>query len=446
VVRARRILLGILLACLACAPSYVKKSAPVLDRLSREDYDEALSTVENLKSDPFLYLVEKGTILHYAGRYEESNQVLTEAEELREDLIVPSITEGTVSLVTSDLARSYGGEDYEDIFINYYKILNYLFLSQFDEALVEARKVDIKLKALEDLYEGKLTHTSDAFMRYLTGVLYEFDKDYNNAFIAYELSYRAYGRYSELYETEAPPFLAEDLVRTAVWSNLPEKTEYYRGQFSGLNRSSFSLSDTGQVLLIFENGILPHKEEKVVEMLIPREEEPYLAKIALPTIGEKRAFFSRAKVRVGLTDERTWIAEDLQAIAIQNLKDRELRDIARAAARAGLKYALTEGSKKVGERLGRDEDDTTSTERSEILGKVFGVAANLFGYATERADLRSWRSLPQNVQLGKVVVPEGTYDVHILLLDAGGRVSRTVTYPDVQVNEGEITLLRYRSY
>lgn len=442
----KRGLLLIIFILGGCAPSYVNRSQPIVQNLSHEDYREALSAVERLKNDPFLYLVEKGTILHYAGKYDESNRLFSQAEQLREELIVPSITEGAFSLLTSDIVRSYPGEDYEDIFINYYKILNYIFLGEYDEALVEARKVDAKLKVLNDIYEGKLTHKSDAFIRYLTGVVYEFDQDWNNAFIAYEQSYNAYKEYKELYGIEFPTFLPSDIVRTAIWAGLYEEAEYYRELFPELKGRSFPYEDYGEILFIFENGLLPHKEEKIVETLIPQDEEVYLLKIAFPTIKRKKPLFSRAKVRVDHTEQASSIVEDLQGIAIQNLKDREVRELVRAAARAGLKYALTKGSKKVGERLGKSEEDTTSTERSKVLGKLFGAIANLFGYATEHADLRSWRSLPQNIQLAKIELPEGIYDVDVLLLDKRGRVIRTVGFSEVEVGEGETTLLRYRSY
>ncbi len=445
-VAAKKVFFLILLILTGCAPSYVKKSAPVLDGLSREDYEEALAALERLKNEPFLYLVEKGTILHYAEKYEESNEAFREAEQLREELIVPSITEGTISLLTSDVVRSYAGEDYEDIFINYFSILNYLFLDEYEEALVEARKVDIKLKVLEELYEGTLTHKNDAFMRYLTGVLYELEGSYNDAFIAYEKSYNAYAEYGELYGMDGPDFLRSDLVRTALWSNLFEEAEYYRELFPELDDRSFPSGGFGELLCIFENGLLPHKEEKIIEAPIPHDDEVYLLKIAFPVIGRKEAFFSRARVRVGDLRKESSIVEDLHAIAIQNLKDRELREIARAATRTALKYVITQQSRKVGEKLGKEKNDTTSTERSKALGWLFGSIANLFGYATEHADLRSWRSLPQNIQLLRLELPEGSYDVQVQLLDRKGRVARTISYSQVSVKEGEISFLRYRSY
>ena len=442
----KRIPLFILLLAIGCAPSYVKRSAPVLDRLSREDYEEALSAVEGLKNEPFLYLVEKGTILHYAERFDESNEVFSEAERLREDLIVPSISEGAVSLITSDAERSYPGEDYEDLFINYFKILNYVFLGEYEEALVEARIVDVKLRGLDDLYEGKLTHKNDAFMRYLTGVLYELEGSYNDAFIAYEKSYRAYEQYTELYGSEHPSFLGPELVRTALWSGLDEEAAHYREVFRNLEDSSFAWEGSGEILFIFENGLLPHKTETKIDAPIPHDEGVYLFKIAFPKIEEKEARFSGAEIRVDGVGRKCWLAEDLQAIAIRNLKDRELRDVARAAARAALKYALTKKGEDVGERLGGEKDDSTATERSKALGKLFGFLTNLFGYATERADLRSWRSLPQDIYISRLGLTEGTYDVRISLLDRRGKVARTVTYPEVEVKEGKIAFLRYRSY
>jgi hypothetical protein len=448
VVTARnvRFLLVVVTIVSGCSPSYIKKSKPVIDRLSHEDYDEALRAVETLSNDPFLYLVEKGTVLHYAEQYEQSIEAFLEAERVREELIVPSISEGAVSLVTSDATRSYPGEDYEDIFINYFNILNYLHLGEYDEALVEARKVDVKLRVLEDGYEGQLSHRHDAFIRYLTGVLYEVEGSYNDAFIAYEKSLDGYADYGELYGIGPPPWLSSDLVRTALWSGLYDEADQYREEFPELAGTTFSDSGRGEILVIFENGLLPHKEERVVETPVPHDDEVYFAKIAFPALEKQEPFLSGMEVRVDGLEAEGWMGEDLHAIAIQNLEDRRLREIARVAARAALKYMLTDQSRKLGEKLGEEEGDTASTERSKALGWLFGGIANLFGWATERADLRSWRSLPHNVYLARLAVPEGIREVDLLLLDRRGRVVETVSYSDVEVVEGEITFLRYRSY
>ena len=76
--------------------------------------------------------------------------------------------------------------------MNVYLALNFAAQGLPDEALVEARKVDLKLKEYARQYEGKNAYQEDAFARYLSGILYESTGEINDAFIAYKKAYEAY--------------------------------------------------------------------------------------------------------------------------------------------------------------------------------------------------------------------------------------------------------------
>jgi hypothetical protein len=65
-----------------------------------------------------------------------------------------------------------------------------------------------------------------------------------------------------------------------------------------------------------------------------------------------------------------------------------------------------------------------------------GLAVNIAGFASERADLRSWRTLPARYRLAWLDLPPGSYD---LTLTFGGREGRTVK--DVRLRAGEYHFL-----
>ena len=100
--------------------------------------------------------------------------------------------------------------------INAFLALNYVEKGEPDEALVEARKVDEKLRVYAKEYDGKNTYKEDAFIRYLMGVLYESRGEINDAYISYKKAYETYAVYTKDYGTRAPSFLLDDLVRTAT--------------------------------------------------------------------------------------------------------------------------------------------------------------------------------------------------------------------------------------
>ena len=87
----------------------------------------------------------------------------------------------------------YAGEDHELVLMHYFKALNFLRMNQFDEALVECRRINNKLNLLNDRYEKKKNrYRRDAFALNLMGIAYEASGDVNNAFIAYRNAYEAY--------------------------------------------------------------------------------------------------------------------------------------------------------------------------------------------------------------------------------------------------------------
>jgi len=89
-------LLTILLVCafFAGCATYGSKMEETRLLFSQGEYDEALKKLEKTESgsSKLLYLLERGMILHYASRYEESNDIFEEAEILAEDLYTKSVS------------------------------------------------------------------------------------------------------------------------------------------------------------------------------------------------------------------------------------------------------------------------------------------------------------------------------------------------------------------
>ena len=110
---------------------------------SQGNYDDALKKLDKTKSgsSELLYLLEKGMILHYARRYEESNNTFEAAEILAEDLYTKSVSKELGAFLTSDNILPYEGEKFERALIHYYRAFNYIHLKLPDDALVECRKV-----------------------------------------------------------------------------------------------------------------------------------------------------------------------------------------------------------------------------------------------------------------------------------------------------------------
>jgi len=133
--------------------------ASINQRLAANDFEGAIKVLEETKNiyyskkDRVLYYLDLGLLYHYAKQYQKSNEMLSKAENAIKELYTKSISKVLASMILNDNTLDYSGEDYEDIYINVIKALNYINLNEREEAFVEIRKINEKLNFLEDKYK-----------------------------------------------------------------------------------------------------------------------------------------------------------------------------------------------------------------------------------------------------------------------------------------------------
>src|SRR5688572_21272719 len=201
----------------ACA-SYHQSTLSFNQEFETGDLEGALTNLRDDRSGnrprmEFLYQVNNGLVLSMLGRYEESNQYFEQAYLYGEDYRKNYLAEIS-SYLTNPMFTTYKGEDHEHLMLLYYKALNYMKMNERDEALVECRRLNIRLQQLSDRYDSRQKYREDAFVHLLMGVIYDVDRDYNNAFIAYRNAYEIYsGSFHDLFGLQAPEQLKLDLLR-----------------------------------------------------------------------------------------------------------------------------------------------------------------------------------------------------------------------------------------
>lgn len=107
------------------------------------------------RKDRVLYYLDLGLANHYAGKYKESNENLEKAEQYIRELFTRSISRKGWSMLTNNNQLPYYGEEYENIYINIFKALNYVHLNKSSEAFVEIRDMYVKLSYMEQKYKKK---------------------------------------------------------------------------------------------------------------------------------------------------------------------------------------------------------------------------------------------------------------------------------------------------
>ena len=140
-------------------------------------------------NERLLFLLDSAMIDMLCGNYEESSRYFRSAEDLAGDLWTKSFTKETSSFLVNDYTIPYAGEDFERALIYLFSAIDYAGLAEYDEALVEIRRLDLNLRAINDKYEQKNVYKEDAFARYLSGIMYEADNNPDDAYIDY---YRAW--------------------------------------------------------------------------------------------------------------------------------------------------------------------------------------------------------------------------------------------------------------
>ncbi|MDP2600744.1 MAG: hypothetical protein Q8P84_08465 [Deltaproteobacteria bacterium] len=138
------ILATFVLLFVSCAKqSYSPPETEAHKEYEQGDFEDALAALEKQpfrNKDRLLYLLDKATFLHAAGRYEESNAVFEEAFHTAEYWESKSAGQEIAAAFTNETLLPYSGEIYERLLIQVYQMLNFALLGKTDEALIEVRQ------------------------------------------------------------------------------------------------------------------------------------------------------------------------------------------------------------------------------------------------------------------------------------------------------------------
>jgi hypothetical protein len=436
-----------LLALTGCA-TYSDSFGAIKRNLSARQYDAALANIEKqAKSDTdrALYLLNKGMVLRMKRDFVASNQALEAAKTEMERLYAASVTENTLSFLVNDATVSYAGDDYEQVLVHLYLALNYLELGQPQEARVEALQVDVKLREIgEKIPDSKFTE--DALSRYLTGLIYEGAGEWSDAMIAYRKAYEAYKKYQSAYGTAMPPLLKQDLLRLSQRLGLTDELAQYEKEFAMVAPApqANDAKPEGELVFVLNNGLAPIKRERATGIWAPPTASvmvagsarprpagpPVLVNIALPFyLSHPNPVFG-ARISIAGKQASTQLMEDIDAIARASLDARMPAITARSIARAIAKGAV----QKAVDRAGANSRDSDLAAIGSILVRVATIA-------TERADTRSWLTLPANVQLARLALPAGSHTIRVELLGAGGGVIASQDYAGIVIRSQQQTYL-----
>ncbi len=250
-----------LLLLSACA-TYSGRVSEARRSFEYSEYDLAIEELKKLverhDKDELLYLMDLGLVYHTAGRYKEAIETFSLADKMAEVKDYTSVTEETASIITNDEAKTYKGDDYEKILINVYLAMGYTLLGLWEDALVEARRVNQKIDKM--ISEGKLPYDRNGFAKYLAASLFEARHEFNDAFVDYRQLHKWIGEWS---------YLGVPILRMADRLKASQEFDEYKVKFPGIKKYKLGKGE-GEVILLLEQGKVPIKVSAPEFRLMPK--------------------------------------------------------------------------------------------------------------------------------------------------------------------------------
>jgi len=401
-------------AAAGCAmfSDYPRQMALVRQQFEAGAAVSAADALSNARQDPLCSLLERGMMLHGAGRYDASNKsffgaerIITEFDE-RAVISARNTAAGAMTLVLNEKAAPYRGEGFERVLINTYLAFNHLMIGDLTGARVEVRKAyqrqqqeaDRHIRALEEARAQASSNSIDldgamqevgsrygasscaaervqnayqnAFTYYLSSVVYELNGEVNDAYIDCKAA------------IELRPdagCVRRDLVRFAGRLGFRDELAVWTERFGDV---TVPPEGYGSILVVFEQGMAPVKDE--IKLPIPTEFG--ILFVALPTYTVYPVSSPAMDVSVdGQLLGRTQMMADIEGMAVRDLHDK--------LPVLFVKQAIRAAAKGIAAKQVYDDD------------RAAGILVSTLGtLITEQADLRGWITLPRDIQVSRVWV------------------------------------------
>ena len=397
-------------------------------------------TAEGSGKNKILYFMNKGWVFWMLGQYKESSEAFIKADNFIDEQSTNYGLEA-LSLISNPNVKPYKPEDFEGPLINYYNALNYISLNQYDEAMVECRRIDLKLGILNSKYpDYKNKYKRDAFANMMMGLLYEAGKDYNNAFIAYRNAADIYeSDYKQFFGVDIPEQLKKDLLHSAYKTGFYDQVDFYEKKFN--IKYEDTVSDGGELVFLWHNGLGPVKGQWSINLTVNRGQPDWIVfgnseygitfpfylgnlspsernafsgfsmfRVAFPKYNERKPLFTSALIEANNKNYKLETVQNINEIAFKTLNDRMLREFATALLRIAVKKALEASA-----RAAKEND--------------LAAAISIVNAITEQADTRNWQTIPYSIYYTRISLPAGEQNIKFKTFSLNGEH----TY-DIKVN------------
>jgi len=431
--------------------NYNQQMHDVKQAQQRGDFQQATNLLPKRNPSNGSYnlsLLEKARLAYLANDNKQSQedfervyQLIQRAQQAAKIELSRGI-ENVTAVMSNDNATRYDIPLYEQSMLNSYQALNYLAQQDLSSALVEIRRANlVQKKALKDnassIYnsaekmatQGSLTSQypsmneaigqvkngfQNAYTFYLSALLYEAAGQSNDAYIDYKKALEIYPDNN---------YLQQDVWRLANTLNMTQDMSQFKNSLEKtvtniIFNNKESKKNLGQVVIIVENGIVASKQEISLNLpIVTSHNDMRFYSVALPSYQNHLRVYSPLELTYQGKRYQSEEIVRLQSLAAKQLKDQLPIIVARQITRLIAKEKM----RKQLERKGGD------------VGNIF---ASIYNIATEKADTRSWSTLPDSIHILQLNLASGE---HQLSLDING-INQQL---NVAVNANSTTLVKF---
>ncbi len=452
----RSFLILVIVFTLSCASTKSSKTqfAGIDEKIISRDYHGALKQIESAKGkfykekEKALYYVDAGILHHYNGNFGQSNTLLSKAETAFDELYTKSIGRGAASMLLNDNVLEYSGEDYEDIYLNVFKALNYVELDNFDGAFVEIRKINEKLSLLEQKHRkmakqynkskdkkknfetGKNKFHNSALGRYLSMLLYRAEGKMDDARIDKEKIDEAWQLQSHIYNFSKPS-LNNYLSRT---DKAKINVISFTGRAPDKKANTLYIHTEKDLVVIGTTKENPRGKQNLETLdLIPWKDmkKGYHFKFQLPFMKTRKSNIGRIEVLIdGNTAADLQQIENIEKVALETFKIKEPIIYLKTITRTVIKGLFS----------AKRKEEMENKIDNALLGFAARLATDAIVDATENADLRISRFFPAKTSITEIEVTPGIHNIKVKYYSKNGSVLFVDDLGDKNISKSGLNL------
>jgi len=424
--------------------------------LAAADYSAALARIEAGKhsayarKDRVVYYLDVGMLHHWNGDYEKSNEFLELAERAIEENFTKSITQSASSMILNDNILAYAGEDYEDVYLNAFKALNYLALGRNDSAFVEVRRINNKLAQLENRHwkaarrlneaeavgekfePGKSRFQDSALGRYLSMLLYRHDAMWDDVRIDLDHMTRAWKLQPEIH-----PFAMPDFSPSTARVDPPAarlNIIAFSGAAPDKKAAAFYIHTEENLIVLggsSENYLGSQTLTGLNFIAWPGVPAGYHFKLELPYMRRRPSRVDRIEIAVSGTEHQ-------QLQRIESLENAAIETFNIKKPLIYLKTIVRTVSKGIASENAKSDMTKDMSKGAAFFTRLF---TDLAIDQTEHADLRMSRFFPAEAAIGELHLDQGVYDIRIDYYSSAGALLHSDIRNGVLIKADQLNVL-----